>query len=170
MLELSMLTAALLGIVNVLGWTMLTYTLNGLAESAFLVQRKNTKLSQQIRSANLLFAEAARSGEAFAPLTPKLVELAAILPADIKISQLIFERGQEQATFAGTAKTREALLGFQQALAGLSWIREVRAPSSQLFQKDNINFEFRAVVQGFPSLSPALQPAKQPRSREIDLE
>ena len=61
----------------------------------------------------------------------------------------------------GTALTRSALLRYQDTLNGISWITQVETPASQLFQKENINFEFRAKLKDH-SLNQSLKPVSKP--------
>lgn len=156
-LETIVFTTALLGIAFVLAWFMLTLILNNLAASSLLITRENTTRNQEIRATNAVFKEVNRAGEGFMPLVPKLSELIDAAPADIRISSLDIDRSKPLLLIAGTAQTRSALLNFQSALEKISWIKEVSVPRSQLLQKENINFELQAAVEGFLPLPPYLK-------------
>ena len=75
-----------------------------------------------------------------------------MLPADIKLIGFDLNRGNNTITLSGTATTRDALLSFQKVIEGVAWFKSTNAPTSQLFQKENINFEIRGGLIGLPGL------------------
>ena len=89
-----------------------------------------------------------------------------MLPNDIKINSLKIDRPAQTLTIAGTALTRSALLNYQEKLNGASWITQVETPASQLFQKDNINFEFRAKLKSVSLKGQEKTPNKKPAVNE----
>ena len=72
------------------------------------------------------------------------------------------DRRTQTLVLSGTALTRSALLHYQDVLNGISWITQVETPASQLFQKDNINFEFRAKLKDLSLKGQEKTPGKKP--------
>ena len=92
------------------------------------------------------------SAEDFMPFTPKILEIAAALPPNIKLIGLDINRVNNTISLSGTAATRAALLNFQKVIRDIGWINGITAPNSQLFQKENINFEIHGNLVGLPTL------------------
>lgn len=152
LLEYLVFTSAVVGMVQLVGWLILTSVMQDLIQSSLLINRDSPKANQEIRQTNLLLKELAAAGAAYAPLTPRLTELAESLPPDIKLTALKLNRVDGSLLLAGTALSRAALLNYQQELRRYSWISQISVPTSQLFQKENIPFELRATLKGLPPL------------------
>lgn len=161
-LELIIFTAALLAVIYLVGWLVLTRTLNDLAQSSLVVNREIPAVNREIRKLNLLVGEIARSGENFSPLSPLLLELAKTLPADIRLTGLTLDKTNGSFIISGMAKTRADLLAYQETIGKLSWLEGTSAPTSQLFQKENINFEIRGRLKDYqpPTRVTPPQPAE----------
>ena len=131
---------------------MLSQTVNDLAAHSFSVNRDFTHYNQEIKQINTTFKQVALAAQEYVPLTPKILDIAQTLPPDIKLNTLTIDRTTNTLILSGTAKTRTALLSYDEQLATISWISSVSAPRSQLLQKENINFEIRASLKNFPAL------------------
>lgn len=167
-LEIILLVAAFLSVILLWSWYALQNQYNDLSQSALLVNREYSHYNQEIRKLNQTIRQFNSSNATFAPLTPKIVELIENLPTDIKINSLNINRKNNQLIISGTAKTRDALLTYQSSLKKYSWIDGVQTPTSQLFQKDNVNFEIKASTKNIPKLNN--NQAKKPAVRTDDLE
>lgn len=154
-LEYIIFTCVLLAIFHLLGWLVLTQSLNDLAQSAILINRSSPAINEQIRTVNRTAKQVLVAAEGFELLTPRLVELFEALPPTIKLSRVIMNRADSTLTLNGTAKTRDDLLAFQESLRKISWLEPATAPQSQLFQKDNVSFEINAKIKILTALKPA---------------
>ena len=146
-LELVIIISSVLAATLIWSWIFLEKDFSILAKSAAAVNREYYAYNQDIKNINNLTRNIVLSSQNYAPITPKLRELIISLPNDIKINSIQMDRRAQTLTITGTAITRSALLRYQDALNEISWITQVEMPASQLFQKENINFEFRAKLK-----------------------
>lgn len=146
-LEIVVLIGALLAGLMVWSWLFLQENYTSLAQTAALVDREYSGQNQEIKNINLLTKNINLSNKNLAPLSPRIKEFAAILPVDIKINYINLDRQAQTLVINGAAKTRNALLNFQSVLNKITWINQVETPASQLFQKENINFEFKTKLK-----------------------
>jgi hypothetical protein len=96
---------------------------------------------QEIEYINKKIGILSQAGSNFGALTPRFYEIMNNLPADIKLKNISI--GLDDTTsmiFAGTAKTRDALIAYAEELRKISWVSSVALPTSLLLQKDNIDF------------------------------
>lgn len=149
LLEFVLLTATVLATIHLLGYWVVTQTLNDLAVSSLLVNREQTAVNRDIRKINKLNKDMVSSGEQYVEFTPKVVELIQVIPPSITIHAMEIRRANNGFLLAGVADTRQALLDFQESLGKVSWLTNVSAPTSQLFQKTNVGFEIRGQLKGF---------------------
>lgn len=160
LLEMGIFTVALLAITHLLGWLMLTQTVNDLASSSLLVNRDFTHYNQEIKKINTTFKQLTLAAQEFIPLTPKILDIANTLPPDIQLSSISIDRATNSLVISGTAKTRNALLNYSKELGTIAWIDTVSAPRSQLLQKENISFEIRATLKNFPPVRIITPPSR----------
>ncbi|MBI2038135.1 MAG: hypothetical protein HYT15_04410 [Candidatus Magasanikbacteria bacterium] len=146
-LELFLLTAAVVGATLVWSWIFLENDFANLAENANLINREYYTYNQDAKNINGLIKNINLSSRKFSPLSPKLKDITSSLPADIKIGSLQINMAEQQIIISGTALSRSALLNYQAVLNETPWITAVETPVSQLFQKENINFEFKAKLK-----------------------
>ncbi len=146
-LEMVILIGSVLAVVLLWSWIFLENDFAVLAETATAVNREYYTYNQNVKNINNLVRDINLANQNFIPTAPKLKELINSLPNDIKINSLQLDRHAQTLVITGTALTRSALLQYQDILNGISWLTQVETPTSQLFQKDNINFEFRAKLK-----------------------
>ena len=152
LLELMIFTLSLLAMMYIFAWLIIADAMTDAVNSSMLVSREAPTANKDILKLNHSTKNIINSGEDFAPLTPKILEIAAALPPDIKLIGLDFNRANNSIILSGSAATRSALLNFQKVIKDISWIKGITAPTSQLFQKENINFEIRGNLVGLPTL------------------
>lgn len=162
LLEFTVFTIAVLAIFNLLGLLVLSQTLTDLAQSTLLVNHQQSRVEQEVIRINSLSKNVVTSGKEYTPFSPKLIELAAAIPATITIRSIDINRGTNSFTLSGIADSRQALLDFKNVLPTISWIDSTSAPLSQLFQKQNISFEMHGTLKGFSSLKPTGGNLSQP--------
>lgn len=153
MLEVTIFTLALLAMMYIFAWFVIAGALGDAVESSLLVNREAPTINRDIQNLNHLTKNIIASAENFSSLTPKFLELSAILPVDIKLIGLDINRANSSVTLSGTAETRAALLNFQKVMETVSWVKGITTPNSQLFQKENINFEIHGKLIGLPALT-----------------
>lgn len=164
-LEIILLVAAFLSVILLWSWYALQNQYNDLSQSALLVNREYSHYNQEIRKLNSVIKQFNSANINFAPLTPKILELIEKLPSDIRINSLTINRKNNLIIISGIAKTRDALLNYQSSLKNYSWIQGVQTPTSQLFQKDNVNFEIKASPKNLPLIN-GTSIKKQPVNNE----
>lgn len=149
-LEIVLLVYTVLAIALLLSWIVLQENFNNLAGSSVLVNREYSKYNQEIRQVNSNIRDLNQAAKYYTPLSPKLSEIINTLPKDIKINSFELDQTQSRIILSGTAITRDALLNYQKILKQISWLENIETPTSQLFQKENINFEVKAKITGLP--------------------
>lgn len=147
MLEISLFVAAILAIALLLSWKILQDDFNNLAGSAILVNQEFSSYNQEIRKINQINRNIVSAGKTFQPITAELVELAEITPPGVKLSSLNLDKPNLKLILSGMAKNRDDLLNYQEQIKKILWVDEIETPSSQLFQKENINFEFSIMIK-----------------------
>lgn len=150
LLEMSMLFYSLLAIVFIWSWLSLLTEYNNTALSTTLVNRENSTRNRQARETNNIIRRFNRAAAGYAPLTPELKDIINTLPDGIKLSQISIDRQQNEINLTGTAQTRAALLDYEKIVKGYPWLKNISSPVSQLFEKENINFEINAEL-GLPA-------------------
>ena len=161
-LELVILTGSVLAATLIWSWIFLENDFASLASSAAAINREYYTYNQDVKNINDLVRNINLANQNFVPVTPKLKELISSLPSDIKINSLQIDRPAQTLVITGTALTRAALLNYQDVLNKISWITTVETPASQLFQKENVNFEFRVKLKNISLKNPAKPPVKKP--------
>ncbi len=152
LLELMIFTLSLLAMMYIFAWFIIAGAMTDAVTSSLLVNREAPLVNKDIQKLNRLTKNIIISAEDFMPFTPKILEIAAALPPNIKLIGLDINRVNNTISLSGTAATRAALLNFQKVIRDIGWINGITAPNSQLFQKENINFEIRGNLVGLPTL------------------
>ena len=152
LLEMTIFTLSLLSMMYIFAWFVIAGALSDAVASSLLVNRETPPINRDIQNLNHLTKNTITSAESFAPLTPKILEIATTLPADIKLIGIDINRANNSVTLSGSATTRSALLNFQKVIESISWVKGITTPTSQLFQKENINFEIHGRLVGLPTL------------------
>lgn len=165
-LEIILLVYTILAIILLWSWIVLQEDFNNLAESSTLINREYSKYNQEIRQVNEDIKNFNQATKYYSPITPKLAEIINSLPEDIKINSIELDGAQSRVVLSGVALTRDALLNYQKALKQVSWLENIETPTSQLFQKENINFEVKAKASGLPNSTSTQKPRVVNKSDE----
>ncbi len=165
-LEIVLLVYAILAITLLLSWLVLQENFNNLAGSSVLVNREYSKYNQEIRQVNTSIRNLNQAAKYYAPLSPKIAEIINTLPKDIKINSFELDQAQSKMVLSGTAVTRDALLNYQKILKQINWLENIETPTSQLFQKENINFEVKAKIIGLPIITTPTKPKQVIQNEE----
>lgn len=163
LLEIATFTTALMAIVLLWSWMTLIDSYKNLSESAILVNKEYGSYNQEIRAINKTLHEAGVAAQGYIPNLNPVLEIINIIPPDIIINAMEIDRETQTLIISGTAKTRDALLNFSDVIKKITWLEQTAAPTSQLFQKENINFEMKAKLKGFPILKKAVAPKIAPK-------
>jgi Tfp pilus assembly protein PilN len=142
----------MLAMMYLFAWWVITQAMSDVVSSALLVNREAPPVNREIQELNRKTRNVSLSSQEFYQLTPLIVELAQKLPGDIRLAGVDIDRVKNTVNISGVAATRDALLSFQKVITEIKWIKGATAPTSQLFQKENINFEIRGTLQGLPPL------------------
>lgn len=165
-LELIIIIGSILTIALIWSWLFLEINFANLAASSAAVNREYYIYNQDIKTINNLTRSINLANKNFAPITPKIKDLISATPNDVKFGFVQVDRRAETLTISGTALTRSALIRFQDVLNGISWITRVETPASQLFQKENINFEFKAQLKNVSLKNSGVNSKKSPAVNE----
>ena len=165
-LELVILISSVLAATLIWSWIFMENDFAVLAKNAAAVNREYYTYNQDVKDINNLVRNINLANQNFVPITPKLKELINSLPNDIKINSMQIDRRAQMLVITGTALTRSALLNYQDVLNEISWITQVETPASQLFQKNNINFEFKAKLKNLSLKSQGGASSKKPAVNE----
>lgn len=165
-LELVIIIGSVLSAALIWSWVFLENDFANLAASAAAINREYYTYNQDVKNINNLVRNINLANQNFAPIIPRTKELINSLPNDIKINSMQIDRRGQTLKITGTALTRSALLNYQDVLNKISWITQVETPASQLFQKDNINFEFKAKLKNLTLKSGANNSNKKPAANE----
>ncbi len=168
-LELVIIAGSVLAATLIWSWMFLEDDFANLAASAVAINREYYTYNQDVKNVNDLIKNINLANQNFIPLAPKLKELINSLPNDIKINSLQINRPAQTLTIAGTALTRSALLRYQETLNGISWITQVETPASQLFQKENISFEFRTRLKNLSLKGQDKPPGQKPAAANEEI-
>lgn len=152
LLEIVIFTLALLAMMYIFAWFVIAGAMSDAVASSLLVNREAPPINRDIQNLNHSTKNIVSSAENFTALMPKILEISNVLPPDIKLVGLDISRSGNSITLSGTAATRDALLNFQKVIENIKWIKGVTAPTSQLFQKENINFDIHGQLVGLPTL------------------
>lgn len=151
-LEIIILAYTLLAIVLVWSWIVLQEDFNSLSESAVSVNKAYSRQNQDIRIINTAVKSVNNASIGYLPLSPKIDEIMNKLPNNIKLSAINIDRKTNSFTLSGTALTRADLIIYQQNLRQIPWLEKTDTPTSQLFQKENINFEVKGKLKSLTTL------------------
>lgn len=166
-LEIVIIVFATLAITLIWSWMILENQYADLVSSAVLVNRDSYSYNKDVKIVNDAVGKIISISREYGVITPKLTELISNLPPDIKINSVQIDRINKNLILSGTAKTREALLNFQSKLQGITWLSGIETPASQLFQKENINFQFTSGLKGLPPIGGKEPPRPAPSDSDL---
>jgi Tfp pilus assembly protein PilN len=152
MLELVIFTVAILAIMYLFAWWVVTEAMRDAVTSSLLVSKSAPPVNEDIRNLNNATKYVVQAGQEFYPLTPKFLQIVNTLPDDVKLTGVNINRTNNTIVIAGMAATRDSLLKYQDTISKIEWIKGVTIPKSQLFQKEDINFEIHGNLTGIPNL------------------
>ena len=127
---------------------------HNLSERTAAVNKNYNTYNQEIVEVNRKIQSLILSGEKYRLLSPRLFEIFNNTPDDIKLQSIELDFNGRTMVVPGTAKTRTALLNYEQALKNISWVEKADLPKAQILQKENINFQITLTIK-----SPALNNA-----------
>lgn len=103
--------------------------------------------SEEVAKINEQAKQLSIAGESFSLLSQRFRLLANSVPSDIKITSLVLTLNDTMLTLPGTAKTREALIKYNDELAKLPWVEKTVLPKSQLLIKENVSFQIQIFLK-----------------------
>lgn len=97
--------------------------------------------NQEVVNINEQLTHINKAASNYSILTPYLHELINTLPGNIQLKNVILDAKMSTASaISGIATDRNALLNYKEILGRIDWITHFELPTSQLIQKENINF------------------------------
>ncbi|TAN34166.1 hypothetical protein EPN28_00285 [Patescibacteria group bacterium] len=167
-LEITLFVCAVIALSLIWSWVVLQESFTQLALSAAAVDREFASYNQETKKLNKTIKGLTMASKGYTPALPKIMELINSLPGDIKLNYLRLDRKSAALNLSGTAKSRAALLNYQKILSSVPWVERIDIPVSQLFQKENINFEIKAGLK-LPKLPGAPDEQRQAAPAEDDI-
>lgn len=150
-LEIVILATAIIAIILVWSWLVLQDGFTKLAVSSTLVNKEYANYNIEIKRVNSMLLAIDRSSKSYERISPRLYSFSNQLPRNIKINSLSLDRINGEFIIRGTAKTRTDLISYQAMLNEIDWLGRTETPISKLFQKENIDFEIKAIINGIKS-------------------
>lgn len=150
-LEMALIIFAILATSLIWSWLLLVEQYDSLSQTSLLVNRTYSAYNQEIKQINRLIKDVNFASASYLSISPKLLELAEILPPEIKLNALEIDQADGTFVISGIALTRDDFLSWQQKIGSLTWLEGIQTPASQLFQKENISFEIKAKLKNLNS-------------------
>lgn len=147
LMEMFLVVIAIVSAILVWSWLFLENDFANLTKSALNINRSYNSYNQETKNINSLLSNFNVVTKNFSPLTPRLRDLINSLPPDIKLYSLQLDAAQQTLAINGMAMSRSSLINYQENLGTISWLTDIQTPVSQLFQKENIDFEFKAKIR-----------------------
>jgi len=154
MLEMTLLTSAFIAMLLLWSSVALSEQYAAISNSALLITSEASEHNQANRDINRIVKQLNLAGNNFFTISDKLHFISAALPPNTRLNSLDIDRKSGTISISGTAKTRDELLLFLENLKTINWLDKIEAPTSQLFQKENINFEIKGTLKDIPLLEP----------------
>jgi hypothetical protein len=152
MLELVIFFVIIITTALIWSWILAQEEFISVASSTVLVEREYSAYNEDVKNANRLIRNIGFADRGYMLLTPKITELMMNLPGNIRLNSLQIDRRTQTITISGTALTRNALIDYAETLKKIPWLGSVETLASELFQKENISFEFKTTINKFPEL------------------
>jgi Tfp pilus assembly protein PilN len=135
----------------------LTQTLDQVL-SRQLLSTEYVTVNSEIKQLNGSIARIETLQKLFTPSSVLLRDVAQRTPEGVYVTGLDFEVRTEAMRLSGIAATREDLLAFEKAVRESPFIKTLESPISNLFQKRDINFQFK-ILLNVGALRNAVEPA-----------
>lgn len=143
MLATLVVACALIGMALLAGRMILQIYFADLADTITAVTVDTKEQNKQVEQANARIMTANRVLATTMYWPEYIVSFTDVVPDTVRVSTLSFDGPARETTVSGVAETRDALLGFADALRTLAWVEKVDIPISQLTQQTNISFTLR---------------------------
>lgn len=138
---------SLCGIILLFSYLMVINQFQILSESAVLVNREYANHNTEVRDLNKIILEFRKTQGDYKKSSPWLIAFIQNLPSDIKLNYLNIDYENKKIIFSGVAKTRSALINYQNKIRELDWIKKFEIPPQQLLQKEDIIFSFNTDIK-----------------------
>jgi hypothetical protein len=150
LLEFVIIAVAVIAITLLWGWIILIDEFNSLAQSSIEIGRDYSSYNSEVRRVNRVMRSVNESAFGYMAVTPKILEIISSTPANIKINSLDINRADKKIIIYGTALSRNDLLNYREVLKQIPWLETGAMPTTQLLQKENINFEYQTTLKDWP--------------------
>lgn len=151
-LEVTLLIAVFISTLLLWSSVILSDQYTSLSQTALLISKESSVHNQENRKINSLIKQLNIASQNFATINDKIIQLTDELPKDIKLDSIQIDRQKNSFVISGTALTRDSLLSYIEIIKQVKWLKNIDTPTSQLFQRENINFELRANLNDIPAL------------------
>lgn len=97
--------------------------------------------NDEIKKINDRAAQLNLAGMNFGLLTSRFWSIVNSVPQDIKITNIVLDIKDTSMSIPGIAKTRDALISYENTLSLIPWVDKTSLPKSQLLKKDEVPFQ-----------------------------
>ncbi|MFA6486457.1 MAG: hypothetical protein WCT40_03765 [Candidatus Magasanikbacteria bacterium] len=161
LLEFVIIATAFIGTVLLWGWIILIDEYKMLAQNSISISRDYATHNSEVRRVNRVLKSVNDASSDYMPILPRLLEIISSTPSTIKINTVDINRVENKIIIYGTASTRAELLAYQETIKAIPWMETAIMPTTQLLQKENINFEYITRLKNWP----AIKSGKPPTAR-----
>jgi len=169
MLETIAIGLCILATILLWSYLVLINEFNELTKSALLIGRDYTSYNQEVRQINRVVKNLTNTTYGYFPISDKILEFISTTPNNIKLNIIDIDRSTNKFYISGTAKTRSDLLAYHEFLKSIPWLKPANMPTSQLLQKENINFDYQTQTIDWPPIR-TIQPKQAPKPIADDSE
>lgn len=146
-LSLFILLVSIISTMLIWSWLTLVNEFENLSQSALLIQKDYTSYNQETKEINDLIDEVKKISGDYKMMSPVIIKFANLTPKDIKLNVLKINIKNKSIYFSGVAETRDGLLNYEDIINNSDWLEPVEIPTSQLFKKENISFNFETKIK-----------------------
>ena len=146
-LEIILIVMCLIGIGLLGAQSVLQDYFNDLSGTIAFTQSRHQQTNREVKEINqtIIQLEKIQAGyKSFLPLFPSLFTN---LPNYIYLDGLNVNLEKGSLTLSGFAKKRDQLLNYKKTLEGLTWVKKIDWPLSQITKKDDLPFTLELEIK-----------------------
>ena len=141
------ITSAVLGSFILISRNILEESFAEILKDTTLVRDQNQWFTKEVNQINQALQDTQTVQAGFFKWSHALVALSQTVPNDSKLDSISISLKDNKVVLRGISRTRLSLLSFKETLAAQDYLKNVSSPLTNLLQKENINFEFQAIIE-----------------------
>jgi hypothetical protein len=145
-ISVTFIATAIIGSLMIYSRSILEENYASVLENTSLVSNQNTWFTKEVNDINLSLQDAQLVQQEYFKWTALLHSLNKTIPPDSQMTAINVSLIDNQIILRGISRDRLALLAFKDALEQQKFLTNLASPLTNLLQKENIIFEFRAAL------------------------